>query len=99
MNLDESFRIPESVCPNCNKNQDSAKPGPDNTNEAPVPGDYAICINCQTINVYGDNLELREPTIEELLHAPTLEISQIQRVISEAFEKMKKELDLPPSSE
>jgi hypothetical protein len=46
--------------------------------EPPSPGDRAVCIFCQSINVYDENLKQRLPTEAEAMeHAASPELQEI----------------------
>lgn len=74
----EDHKMPESPCPDCGLEQDSAL---GETGHAPSKGDVSICIKCAGISVFGDGMVRRPPTEEEILEMPLDEISRYQRAI------------------
>jgi len=78
-------RFEPAPCPSCGKSLDAAThPTEDLT---PEPGDFTICLGCQDLFVFTDELELRAPTTEELGQVPLLETSRFQALITEAKRK------------
>lgn len=49
--------VPESACPNCNKVMDRAT-SIRKDNAVPDSGSISICINCTSILIYNDDLQL-----------------------------------------
>lgn len=49
------------------------------TDASPSPGDCTVCLGCQDILIFTEELGLRRPTDQELEELPLLEITQIQR--------------------
>lgn len=49
------------------------------TDASPSPGDCTVCLGCQDILIFTEDLGLRRPTDQELEELPLLEITQIQR--------------------
>jgi len=50
-------------CPSCDNKINSASS--EDSNECPKPGDFSFCLNCRTILVFGDAMDLRLATPEE----------------------------------
>jgi len=50
-------------CPSCDNRINSASS--EDSNECPKPGDFSLCLNCRTILVFGDAMDLRLATSEE----------------------------------
>ena len=68
--LAKDVPMPKGKCLNCGKNLNMAAGvvdilSPDEHH--PEPGDATICIDCSHVMVFDKNLNLREPTISELL--------------------------------
>lgn len=80
--MGDDYEVIPSPCPNCKKVSDMAY-GP-NSDDPPTPGDVSICLYCQSISVFDEDLILREPTEEEILEMPLDEISHLQRKLKEA---------------
>lgn len=57
--------VRKNICSVCNGVLNSAAQV--NGNEMPDPGDISLCLECGNIAVFGDNLELRQPTWQESL--------------------------------
>jgi hypothetical protein len=69
------IRVPRHKCPWCDVDLDGVF-GPDDT--PPKPGDLTVCIYCQGVAQFGDDLTLEQPrdcTIEE--------VAQILRLLYE----------------
>jgi hypothetical protein len=62
-------RVPVSPCPTCRAPNDAAM---DADGEArPVPGDLTVCVQCATVVVYDDELQLQLPSPDLVLDADT----------------------------
>jgi len=62
-------RITGNTCPVCGKPNDGGTSIDDQAAVLmPKPGDFAVCICCGALNVYGDGLRLRLPTPAERRH-------------------------------
>lgn len=59
--------IPPSHCPYCNATLDAATGI--NTEDKPSPGDLTVCVECQNICRFDENLQLRVATKEYLIRA------------------------------
>jgi len=77
MKVGESLQTSASKCINCGKLLDGVSAVGDDVSGRPEPGDFSICIECGTIMVFGDDLQLRAPNKEEA-HA----IAGDQRVLA-----------------
>lgn len=75
----KTTRLSESACPTCGKTLDAAT---HMTDVSPSPGDCTICLGCQDILIFTEELGLRRPTDQELETLPLLEISQVQRSLA-----------------
>ena len=53
------------------------------TDASPSPGDCTICLGCQDILIFTEELGLRQPTDQELDTLPLLEITQLQRALGQ----------------
>ena len=73
----KTTRLPPASCPSCEKKLDAATHPTGDV--APSPGDVTICLGCQDILIFTEELGLRRPTDQELETLPLLEITQIQR--------------------
>ena len=58
------YPVPEARCVRCGKPLDAAT-AMDGVN-APGPGDVGVCLKCHYPQIYGDDMQMREPTEEEL---------------------------------
>jgi hypothetical protein len=76
----KTTRLSESACPTCGKTLDAATAMIDAT---PSPGDCTICLGCQDIFIFTEELGLRRPTEQEIETLPLLDISQAQRALTE----------------
>lgn len=56
--------MPESRYCECGKQLDACS-----GDNRPSPGDATLCIDCGSLNFFGDDLRLRKPTDEEMLEA------------------------------
>jgi endogenous inhibitor of DNA gyrase (YacG/DUF329 family) len=65
MRVGERHEMPEMRCTNCGKSLDRAA-GIDN-DARPEPGDASICIECGHLMTWGENMELRDPTTDEII--------------------------------
>jgi len=81
-----SHHIPTAVCPTCGESADGATCIDLDNEEGPQPGDVAICIECQTVNIYTDEYSLRVPTEEELNNLPMDEINRAREALKEFHE-------------
>lgn len=57
-------QVPVSACRHCLRVADAATPA--SGAPRPKPGDVAVCLYCHRLNVYGDGLQLRLPTVAEI---------------------------------
>ena len=76
----KTTRFSPASCPSCGKKLDAATHPTEDV--APLPGDVTICLCCQDILIFTEDLGLRRPTDQELETLPLLEISRIQRVLT-----------------
>lgn len=61
----ETYHLPVSLCP-CGMPLDGATESGLSGDGAPVPGDYTLCLYCQRMFVFGEGLQLRPMSDEEL---------------------------------
>lgn len=61
--MDESVRVPESVCPTCGERLDACRAI---GRRIPKEGDISLCINCSAILVFDKNLIMVKPDKNEL---------------------------------
>ena len=69
-------------CPDCGKLLNACT-DPD-SDTVPAEGDFGICIGCQGVHVFTENLSRRRPTEDELLLLPLDVLSRYQRAITGA---------------
>ncbi len=77
----KTTRLPSATCPSCGKKLDAATTFDEDVE--PSPGDVTICLGCQDILIFTEELGLRRPTDQELETLPLLEISQMQRALGQ----------------
>lgn len=80
-----SVVVPTSICPSCGSGIDravgvNAKEGL-LTHAFPQSGDYTVCLMCAAWLVYGSNLAVHVPTVDELLDM-TMEQRSIMHAIT-----------------
>lgn len=63
MFLGNDNKIRKIICSVCNHVLNAASQV--NGNKMPAPDDITLCIGCGNIAVFNDDLELRQPTLEE----------------------------------
>ena len=78
--MNEAILVP-SPCPRCKRIQTAAADIYDK-DAIPIPGDVSVCLYCQEVAVFGDDLILREPTEDEIAEWPLAEIARLQRLIT-----------------
>jgi len=79
--------LPEQSCPLCGKLLDCAGTI-DNSDAAPVPGDWTICAGCLQFLCYGPFMALRAVTNAEWLalsEEARTELTRQQRIVRAAF--------------
>lgn len=54
------------TCPVCGKSWDAVTAVEEDQPNRPVPGDITVCIDCISVLAFDENLQLREPTAEEM---------------------------------
>ena len=59
-------RTPVNRCLNCRKKINAASPV-DPHARPPEPGDIAICLDCAHVQIYADDMTVREPTDAEIV--------------------------------
>lgn len=59
-----SYKLPTSLCPGCGRAWDGA--GALDNPRQPEPGDVGVCLGCAAVNIYGDDLRLRQATEADL---------------------------------
>ncbi len=75
----KTTRLAPVSCPTCGKNLDAAThPTEDVT---PSPGDATICVGCQDVLIFTDELGLRNVTEAEIQELPLEEISRFQAAL------------------
>jgi hypothetical protein len=83
----KNFRVPDTRCVNCNKLLDGAAAIAGS--RGPRPGDVTVCLDCRHLMVYGDDLQLRNPTDDEIVEmAGTPELILGMKML-EHFDKWK----------
>ena len=81
--MTKGYHVPESRCTACGHFLDRAG-GVDNNDRKPKPGDVSICIECGHIMVFGDDMQLRDPTGEEMYEiAGDKDVLAAQRALAE----------------
>lgn len=55
--------LPPTHCPHCGREADAATDM--TTQEVPDPGSLSVCIGCGALSIFGDDMQLRELTLEE----------------------------------
>jgi hypothetical protein len=60
-----SFNVPMNTCLSCGIQANAATSVGYAPNKKPTPGDVTVCFKCGHIMLFGDKLELREPTAKE----------------------------------
>jgi hypothetical protein len=69
-----------STCPRCRHEVDAATHPTEDVR--PRPGDVSVCIGCQGVNLFAEDLTLRMPTPEELQRLRGSDAwPQIQRIV------------------
>ena len=61
-----TYRLPESLCPECGYKLDAATCVEGDGANPPDPGDVSYCLNCGQVLIYAENLSVRRPTREEI---------------------------------
>jgi len=61
----KTYRVPDSICINCGKSLTAASPV--TGGRAPQPGDIAICLDCRHLQVYADDMKIRNLTDDEVV--------------------------------
>ena len=77
----KTTRLPPASCPSCGKKLDAATHPTEDV--APSPGDVTICLGCQDLLIFTEELGLRRPTEAEIQALPLDEISRYQRALNE----------------
>lgn len=95
INIGTDVPLPAGECPECHHAVDCASGvlvAETNKEHKPHPGDVMICYYCGSFLVFGDDLRLRSPTVQEVLEmqqAPYWPvIDRLQRTIT-AWHKSK----------
>ena len=83
--------VPECRCPTCGHPFDCAETF--SASRRPRPGDYSICINCRSVNVFAMDLTVRAPTDQELIAAAG---DPKMRAITDAIAHVRAKLGPPP---
>jgi hypothetical protein len=87
--MSTTHRMELQPCINCGNAVDAVSSlGGD---DAPMPGNLAICVECGHIAIYDDNLKYRELTIDELMKISCLPEIMAAKKAAERFHKFQKE--------
>jgi hypothetical protein len=60
---------PSNQCPYCQHKLELATASPRNRHATPKPNDVTVCIECASVLVFTDDLNVRAPNIVELTSA------------------------------
>lgn len=71
------YKVPDSYCTNCGKLLDRARAV--DRDEGPTPGSFTVCVHCEHLMVFDNDLSLRDPTAAESKSAADQEILQRAR--------------------
>lgn len=84
MILGKDCDVPESKCVDCGRKLNGAMSV--DGDHTPSPGDFSICMHCGHFMVFGENLDLRNPTDQEILDiAGDTRVLAIQWARAEVF--------------
>lgn len=76
----KTTRLPTVSCPTCGKTLDAATHPTEDV--SPSPGDVTICIGCQDILIFTDELGLRNVTDADIPEIPLDLVSRCQASLS-----------------
>ena len=83
----EDTRIPATKCPTCDATlSGAARPNPGDTTR-PVPGDFSICSECRTPARFGDDMQLRLLTEQDILDSPMHDFSVMNIMLQDMGKK------------
>ena len=77
------FKSKVNICPTCKATSNSAS---NESEVSPSEGDFAICIECRAINVYGPKLDLEPASDEQLL---SIDMDKVKAAVK-LIERLKK---------
>ena len=81
----KTSRMEKQKCPTCGRENDAATCL--DFDVAPRPGDTSICIGCQNVHIFTDDLSLRPATEKDIDGMPLDAVSRTQRLLTEAKAK------------
>ena len=59
---------------------------------SPSPGDFSLCINCGSLNVFDENLRLRQPNLDEYVESTkNPDVQKGRKIILRLLEERKRE--------
>lgn len=85
-------RLAKQSCWNCRKVIDSATHFVDGKRTAsrPKPGDFNICLGCNAVSVFDEELMLRQPTADELIKiANDPEVMRLSYAVAKVIQRRK----------
>lgn len=87
MKIGPAEELPDHWCPRCHTKFDrvSGIGG----KFKPSPGDVSLCIECASLAVFDDHLQLREPTLTELLRIQQSEYGQVAEIVECAIKQFR----------
>jgi hypothetical protein len=89
MKLGKTRRLRTDHCTRCGKEIDAATAY--GNNARPSPGAVSICIGCNHIMVFGDDLRLRDPTPDEaVMIANDPRIMELSYAVGKLIQERKK---------
>lgn len=59
------FRLEADSCPSCNNRLNAVEPNNDDSNRPPEKGDITLCVYCESVLQFGENLKLKALSREE----------------------------------
>lgn len=87
LKLITATETPESTCCECGHKVNMAS-----GEGTPSPGDFSLCIECASLNVFSDGITFRQPTLDEyLIAAADSELQALRRIILKVQAKRKAE--------
>lgn len=76
----KSHLVKSATCPTCGKVCNGASSA--DSDDKPKPGDFSVCIDCQGLHVFDQDMQLRHPTENELLELPLPTLQRYQSALS-----------------